>query len=93
MGVVLLVAALIAGFAQCVAIALALFIAFHQSVGAVAFVAVLIGVGLASLVAYGHLVFIALLYRRLLRQGRNLKVPKAVGRVLGKVLDGLSYGI
>ena len=93
MGVALLIAALIAGFAQCVAIALVLFAAFHQSIGMVALVAVLIGAGLAAFVAYGHLVFIALLYRRLLRQGRNLKVPRAVGRVLSKLLDGLGYAI
>jgi hypothetical protein len=43
--------------------------------------------------AYGHLVFLALLLRRLQRKNANLKIPKRIARVLARILDAASLGI
>lgn len=89
MGILFFVLSSVALFVQVFGAAVALYAVSHRSMGVTDAVLLISLAASALLVAYGHLIFIALLYRRLQRQGTKLRLPNAVGRVLARLMENI----
>ena len=83
--------AVIAGFVHGAAVFIAAYLTVH---GPWTWWNISLGIGAVLIFAttcFGHLVFLAVYLRRLERAGARLTVPKAIARLLARLLDGAQF--